>query len=77
MAIKIDLMSTLTEQKQHGLEHQNLKDYHILIEQTNDVWNAKLEDSESGEVLEFHRPIDLVRWLERQAKVEPTHAGLA
>ena len=70
-------MSTLTEPKQHGLENQNSRDYHILIEQANDAWNAKLEDSESGEVLEFHRPIDLVRWLERQAKVEPTPSGLA
>ena len=70
-------MSTLNELKQPALENPNSRDYHILIEQANDVWNAKLEDSESGEVLEFHRPIDLVRWLERRAKVEPTQPGLA
>ena len=52
-------------------------DYHILIEQNQEVWNAKLEDSMTGEVVEFHRPIDLVRWLERQAKLEKTQPGLA
>jgi hypothetical protein len=52
-------------------------DYHILIEQNQDVWNAKLEDSATGEVVEFHRPIDLVRWLERRAKTEKPQAGLA
>ncbi len=52
-------------------------DYHILIEQNQEVWNAKLEDSTTGEVVVFHRPIDLVRWLERRAKLEKPHAGLA
>ena len=52
-------------------------DYHILIEQNQDVWNAKLEDSSTGEIVEFHRPIDLVRWLERRAKVEEVMPGLA
>jgi hypothetical protein len=52
-------------------------DYHILIEQNQDVWNAKLEDSATGELLEFHRPIDLVRWLERRAKTEKPQPGLA
>jgi hypothetical protein len=52
-------------------------DYHILIEQNRDVWNAKLEDSTTGEILVFHRPIDLVRWLERRAKLEKPQAGLA
>ncbi len=52
-------------------------DYHILIEQNQDVWNAKLEDSATGEVVEFHRPIDLVRWLERSAKLEKPQPGLA
>lgn len=53
------------------------RDYHILIEQNQDVWNAKLEDSSTGEVVEFNRPIDLVRWLERRAKVEKLLPGLA
>ncbi len=52
-------------------------DYHILIEQSQDVWNAKLEDSLTGEIIVFLRPIDLVRWLERRAKVEKTQPGLA
>lgn len=52
-------------------------DYHILIEQNQDVWNAKLEDSSTGELVEFNRPIDLVRWLERRAKVEKLLPGLA
>jgi hypothetical protein len=51
--------------------------YHILIEQSQDVWNAKLEDSMTGEVVVFQRPIDLVRWLERRAKLEPTSPSLA
>ncbi len=51
-------------------------DYHILIEQNQEVWNAKLEDSATGEVLVFHRPIDLVRWLERQAKLEKPQPSL-
>ena len=52
-------------------------DYHILIEQNHNVWNAKLEDSTTGEIVEFNRPIDLVRWLERRAKFEKTQPGLA
>jgi hypothetical protein len=52
-------------------------DYHILIEQNQDVWNAKLEDSTTGEIVVFHRPIDLVRWLERHAKLEKPQPGLA
>lgn len=67
-------METLN--KTQTFEHNGVNDYHILIEQSNHVWNAKLEDSLTGEVLEFHRPIDLVRWLERQAKLEPADGGL-
>jgi hypothetical protein len=52
-------------------------DFHILIEQNQNVWNAKLEDSTTGEILVFHRPIDLVRWLERRAKLEPGQPSLA
>jgi hypothetical protein len=52
-------------------------DYHILIEQSQEVWNAKLEDSMTGEIVVFQRPIDLVRWLERRAKLEKPQAGLA
>jgi hypothetical protein len=61
-----------------ALGNQNRSgDYHILIEQNHDVWNAKLEDSSTGEIVEFHRPIDLVRWLERRAKIEVNQTGLA
>jgi hypothetical protein len=58
-------------------ETDRSSDYHILIEQNQNVWNAKLEDSATGEVVEFHRPIDLVRWLERRAKSEKPQPGLA
>jgi hypothetical protein len=58
-------------------ETDRSRDYHILIEQNQEVWNAKLEDSATGEILEFHRPIDLVRWLERTAKLEKPQPGLA
>lgn len=58
-------------------ETDHSSDFHILIEQNQEVWNAKLEDSTTGEVVEFHRPIDLVRWLERRAKVEKPQPGLA
>ncbi len=58
-------------------DNDRSSDYHILIEQNQDVWNAKLEDSSTGETVEFNRPIDLVRWLERRAKVEKIQPGLA
>jgi hypothetical protein len=58
-------------------EPDRSSDYHILIEQNQEVWNAKLEDSTTGEVVLFHRPIDLVRWLERRAKLEKPQPGLA
>ena len=69
-------MENPNESQEQTFEHLNSSDYHILIEQNQNVWNAKLEDSQSGEVLEFHRPIDLVRWLERRAKLN-TETGLA
>ncbi len=47
-------------------KHQD--DYHVLIQQENNVWHAELQDTQTGEVVTFMRPIDLVRWLERRAK---------
>jgi hypothetical protein len=69
-------MQTQNKTQTPALETDRTSDYHILIEQSKDVWNAKLEDSQTGEVLEFHRPIDLVRWLERHAKLEQIQTGL-
>jgi hypothetical protein len=71
------LMQTLNKTQTLMSEMERSSDYHILIEQSNNVWNAKLEDSNTGEVVVFHRPIDLVRWLERRAKLEPDQTGLA
>jgi hypothetical protein len=70
-------MENPNKTQKQSLEKLNSSDYHILIEQNQSVWNAKLEDTQSGEVLEFRRPIDLVRWLERRAKLENTDNGLA
>jgi hypothetical protein len=70
-------MENPNKTQKQSLEKLNSSDYHILIEQNQSVWNAKLEDTRSGEVLEFRRPIDLVRWLERRAKLENTDNGLA
>jgi hypothetical protein len=70
-------MQTRDKTQTHFSEIDCSSDYHILIEQNQNVWNAKLEDSSTGEVVEFHRPIDLVRWLERRAKLEQSQTGLA
>jgi hypothetical protein len=70
-------MQTRNKTKTQPSQTNHSSDYHILIEQSQTIWNAKLEDSATGEVVEFHRPIDLVRWLERRAKLEQTQTGLA
>ncbi len=69
-------MVTPNKTQTQTLEPDRASDFHILVEQGKDHWNAKLEDSQTGEVLEFHRPIDLVRWLERHAKPEQNRTGL-
>jgi hypothetical protein len=70
-------MQTRNKTKTQPSQTDRSGDYHIVIEQNQAIWNAKLEDSATGEVVEFHRPIDLVRWLERRAKLEQTQTGLA
>ncbi len=76
-AFKIGLMQRNENIQPKTSDTGRSSDYHILIEQNQDVWNAKLEDSITGEIVVFHRPIDLVRWLERRAKLEKPQPGLA